>query len=368
MAAIGSDRKTTTLPAFAGKFGRYVRSPSTRMAAFVGLLTYLSYAYAHGSWANPTLIGVSVFVGVFLPSYAKLSNKSELWANNRFGFVTGGRLGRFIPQYAFNLAVFWIMSWGGALNRDGIASVGGIASAALVTTLASQGTQYLGLYLFARGVGDTNRNVQIGVVVRHRADRARHRRPARRARGLPGRSGLVSRRRCSSASACCRTSARWWRPRAASACSSAPSIPSTTPILRSCAGRIEERGLEKVIIHPTLIPRLHAEAFRKGQLRVGRLENGFQIYETTDKADVNVDYFPTGRKFLPPETRQALIELAVAEAGLGDKVEVAFYREIYDTKGFQGVIAEIKRRYPGVRLHCLHGTDFGGMLRAADLR
>ena len=103
-------------------------------------LSYLSYAYAHGSWANPALIGVSVFVGVFLPSYAKLSNKAELWANNQFGFVTAGRLGRFIPQYAFNLAVFGVMLWGGALNRDGIASVGGFAGAALVTTLASQGT------------------------------------------------------------------------------------------------------------------------------------------------------------------------------------------------------------------------------------
>jgi hypothetical protein len=25
------------------------------------------------------------------------------------------------------------------------------------------------------------------------------------------------------------------------------------------------------------VPRLHAEAFRKGQIRVARLENGFQI-------------------------------------------------------------------------------------------
>ena len=68
---------------------------------------------------------MSVFVGVFLPSYAKLSNKAELWANNRFGFVTAGKLGRFIPQYAFNLAVFWMMLWGGALNLVGMASVGG---------------------------------------------------------------------------------------------------------------------------------------------------------------------------------------------------------------------------------------------------
>src|ERR1700744_879471 len=109
----------------AGKVRRWMRSPSTRMAAFVGLLSYVSYAYAHGSWANPALIGVSVFSGVFLPSYAKLSNKAELWANNRFGFVTAGRLGRFLPQYAFNLAVFLIMLTGGALNRAGMAAVGG---------------------------------------------------------------------------------------------------------------------------------------------------------------------------------------------------------------------------------------------------
>ena len=72
MAAIGSDGKTMPLSAYAGRLGRYVRSPSTRMAAFGGLLTYVSYAYAHGSWANPTLIVVSVFIGVFLPSYSKL--------------------------------------------------------------------------------------------------------------------------------------------------------------------------------------------------------------------------------------------------------------------------------------------------------
>ena len=116
-----------------------------------------------------------------------------------------------------------------------------------------------------------------------------------------------------------------------------------------------------MIIHPTLIPRVYLDAFRKGEIRVARLEQGFQIYEKTEKADVNVDYFPGGRQFLPPETRQVLIELAVAEAGLGDKVEVAFYRDVYNKKGFQGVIAEVKRRHPGVRLHGLHGTDYGGM-------
>lgn len=111
----------------------------------------------------------------------------------------------------------------------------------------------------------------------------------------------------------------------------------------------------------TLVPRLHADALRKGERRVARLENGFQVYEATDRADVAVDDFSFGRMFLPPETRRAMIELAIAEAGLSSKVEVAFLRGIYDRKGFPGVVAEIACRHPGVRLHGLHGADIGGM-------
>ena len=353
----GSDGKTT--PAFAGKIRRYVRSPSTRMAAFGGLLTYLSYAYAHGSWANPTLICVSVFVGVFLPSYAKLSNKAELWANNRFGFVTAGRLGRFLPQLAFNLVMFWLMLWGGALNQLGISSVGGFAGAALVTTLASQGTQFLGGYFVARGVGDANRNTLVGLLVNVTL-------AALGTAGVPYARetflilgfalgglffgiGLLSDLRSMMA------------PKGGIGMFFGTFNPFHNTHLTMLERAIRERGLEKVIIHPVLVPKLHVDAFRDGHLRVGRLEGGFQIYEKTDTADSNVDYFPTGNKFLPPPTRKALIELAVAEAGLGDKIEVAYYPEIYNSKGFPGVIAEIKRRYPNARVHALHGTDFGGM-------
>lgn len=360
MAVIGSDGKTTSLALIAGRIVRYVRSPSTRMAAFGGLLTYLSYAYAHGGWANPTLIAVSVFVGAFLPSYAKISNKAELWANNQFGFVTCGRLGRFIPQLAFNLVMFWLMLWGGALNQLGIASVGGVAGAALVTTLASQGTQYLGGYLVARGIGDANRNTLVGLLVNVTL-------AALGTAGVPGAReaflimgfvlggalfavGVLSDIRSVAA------------PKGGVGLFFGTFNPFHNSHLTLLRKAIDERGLDKVIIHPTLIPRLHADAFRKGEIRVGRLKDGFQTYETTDKADSNVDYFPTGNIFLPPETRKALIELAVAEAGLGNRIEVAFYPETYDTRGFQGVIAEVKKRNPGARLHTLHGTDFGGML------
>src|SRR5690242_14549420 len=222
------------------------------MAAFVGLLSYLSYAYAHGSWTNPALIGVSLFVGVFLPSYAKLSNKAELWANNRFGFVTGGRLGRFLPQYAFNLVVFAVMLWGGALNRAGMASVGGAAGAALVTTLASQGIQYLGVYLFQRGIGDMNRNVLVGLSANLVLT-------ALATAGVPfargaflvlGFSlgalifgvGLLSDLRSKFA------------PRGGVGLFFGTFNPFHNTHLAMVRRALEERGLEKVIIHPTLVP------------------------------------------------------------------------------------------------------------------
>jgi hypothetical protein len=360
VAAIGSDGKTTPLSDFTGKLGRYVRSPSTRMAAFGGLLTYVSYAYAHGSWANPTLIVVSVFIGVFLPSYSKLSNKAELWANNRFGFVTAGKFGRFLPQLVFNLAVFWACLLGGAFKAAGIASVGGFAGAALVTSLASQGTQYVGGYLLARGVGDANRNTLVSLLVNIVL-------AALGTAGVPGARevflvfgfvmgglffgiGLLSDIRSVIT------------PKGGVGMFFGTFNPFHNSHLEILRRAMDERNLDKVIIHPTLIPRLHADAFRKGEIRVGRLKDGFQIYEKTDKADSNVDYFPTGNIFLPPETRKVLIELAVAEAGLGNRVEVAFYPETYNTRGFQGVVGEVKKRNAGARLHVLHGTDFGGML------
>lgn len=359
MAVVGAEPEMTAFAALADRVGRYVRSTSTRMAALVGLITYVSYAYAHGSWANPALIGVSLFTGLFLPTYAKLSNKAELWAQNRFGFVTAGRLGRFAPQYAFNLVVFWVLLWGGALIPKGVASVGGVAGAALVTSLASQGSQYLGLFLFQRGIGDANRNVLIGVSINLVL-------AAFGTAGVPGAReaflvlglllgavlfgiGFLSDLRSIFA------------PKGGIGIFFGTFNPFHNTHVEMVRRAIEERGLDHVIIHPTLVPRLHVDAFRKGQLRVARIENGFQIYEKTDKADVNVDYFPTGRQFLPPETRKALIELALAEKGLGNRVEVAFYRDTYNKRGFQGVIREIRRLHPGKRLHAIHGTDIGGM-------
>lgn len=358
MSAVEADRKAAASEFF-DKARRYLRSPSTRWAAFVGLLTYASYAYAHNSWANYSLIGVSLFIGVFLPSYARLSNSAELWTNNRFGFVSIGRLGRFFPQFAFNLAIFGITLWGGALNRDGVASVGGIAVAALVTTIASQGAQYVGLYLAQRGVGDPTRNVQLGLSVNLvlTALGTAGVPVAREIFLLGGTAlgalvytiGILSDIRSKLA------------PKRGVGMMFGTFNPFHNTHLDMVHRALKERNLSKVVIHPTLIPRIHVDAFAKGEIEVARIQDGYQMYERTAKADMNVDYFPSGKQFLAPETRRTLIELAVAEAGLKDKVEVAYYPDVYARRGFQGVIAEIKRAHRGQPLHIIHGTDHGGM-------
>ncbi len=359
MSAISPDSNATVLTTFVNRFGRYARSPSTRLAGFAGGLTYFCYAYAHNSWTNPALIGVALFFALFMPTYSRISNKIEIWSNNQFGYVTGGRLGRFVFQFAVNLVLFAIMLWGGGISRTGVASVGGIAGAALVTSLASQGLQYLGIYLYARGVGDYNRNVLAALVVNTVLT-------ALGTAGLPyareaflavgfGLGGLLLLVGVLS------DLRSIFAPKGGIGLYFGTFNPVHNTHLAIIQRAIEQRRLDKIIIHPTLIPRLHVDAFRRDEIKVGRLKDGFQIYEKTEKADVAVDYFPTGNIFLPPETRKALIELAVAEAGLAGKVEVIALRETYDSKGFQGVIAEIKKMHPGVRLHTLHGTDFGGM-------
>ena len=132
--------------------------------------------------------------------------------------------------------------------------------------------------------------------------------------------------------------------------------------LRLIRDALEHRNLERVIVHPTLVPRGHRLALERGDIVVDRLENGLQIYERTDRADPYVDYFPTGQRFFAPETRRHLIEGALEEAGLSSQVEVAFMPEVYDARGFHGVIAEIKKNNPGKPVHGIHGSDVGGMM------
>jgi hypothetical protein len=339
---------------------RYARSPSTRFAWAIGSLMLVSYGAAHGTWTNLALLSIALFVAICLPSYARVSNKIEERANNLTALITAGRLARFLAQLAFNLATLWLLVAGKAIDEHAILHVGGAVGAAFLTTAASQGAQFVAGWLFRRNVGDMNRNVMIGLSANILVT-------ALATAGIPAAVtvfqvagtalallvfgvGILSDARAA------------FYPKRGVGVFFGTFNPFHRSHLDLVRRALAERGLAKVIIHPTILPKFHAQALERGEIRVARVENGLQVYEKTEKADVGVDYFPTGNKFLAPETRRLLIEVAIREAGLGDRVEVAFMPDVYAESGFPGVIRAIRAGHPGVPLHGIHGSDWGGML------
>lgn len=123
---------------------------------------------------------------------------------------------------------------------------------------------------------------------------------------------------------------------------------------------IESRGLTKIYVHPTTIPKLHKEALYKGELSVEFI-SGMLIYSKTDKADHAKNYFPTGDRFYDYKLRQELLNASILDEGLQGKVEILSLPDIYDKKGFFGILEHIKNNNPNTKIHGLHGSDIGGI-------
>jgi len=336
------------------------RHRSLAFGWLVGFIFYLCYAAAGDVWGNPTLIAASLFIGMNLPRYSRLSGRIEEHLQFISATVSLGRLGRFAFQMAFNLVVYALFVAGGVVGHGGIAALGGVLGAAFVTTLASQGFQYAGQTVARLGYGQPDWNVLLGLSANvFLAATALAGFPAARAVFLITAIifgavvlaiGLASDFRGA------------WYPTGGIAVFFGTFNPFHTSHLALVRRALDERKVEKVIIHPTIVPRFHADAIARGEIKVARVESGLQVYERTEKGDPFINYFPTGNRFYCPEDRHRMIELAIKDAGLGDKVEVAFMPEIYRDAGFRGVYREIARRYSGNTIHGIHGSDIGGMM------
>ncbi len=333
---------------------------SLSLSLLVAGILYLSYAAVHDAWLNPSLLLVAVFVGLHLPDYSRISNRIEEVLQHRSGTLTLGRVGRFAFQFAFNATVFALFLKGGVLPAEGFVGIGGVLAAAAVTTVASQGIQYAGQMAYRYGYGHPDTNVLLGLAFNvFLASVATAGLPlAQQVFLLTGLVfggfvfgwGVLSDLRAVV------------HPKGGVAVFFGTFNPFHVGHLGLVKRVIAERGVEKVVIHPTILPRFHADALARGEIRVARIENGLQVYELTEKADPKVNYFPTGNRFFAPEWRRDMIELAIADAGLSDKVEVAFMPQIYADRGFRGVFREIRRQNPGKPIHGVHGSDFGAML------
>lgn len=341
------------------KLNAYINSPSTQLGLAIGAMMYLSYGMAHHVLGNPALILLSIFIAVFIPFYSRLSNRIEEKINLATAKVSLGRLGRFIPQFIFNLGIFFVFTVGGVLPGDALQDMGGVFGITLLTTCASQGMQYLGLALANREIGERNRNViyalSINIVV-----------TALATLGLPWAKlaftiigivfgsvffliGLLSDLR-----------ARLY-PKGGVGVFFGTFNPIHKTHLALIQRAIEERGLEKVYIHSTIVPKLHRDALHRNEIKISGRQGGMRVYEKATRADVHLNYFPTGNMFYEYETRLKLMQLAVEEAGLSAKVEVLSMPDAYAKSGFYSVLDEIKKRAGGLPIHGIHGSDLGGM-------
>jgi hypothetical protein len=342
------------------RFSRqYIHSRSAQIALAVGITMYLAYAAAHRQWLNPALIGVCAFVALFLPWYSRLSNRVEEKTNFFFALVTAGRASRFVIQLVFNYLVFTAFRLGGVLNSTALDGVAGIYGISILTTIASQGAQYIAVVLFNRGMGDLNRNVMFALSTNILVTAAA-------TTGLPLVKaifvslslllggmifgvGILSDIRGR------------MHPKGGIGIFFGTFNPFHVTHVAIVKRALEERGLSKVFIHPTVVPKLHAMALQRGEIRVSKVDCGLHILERTEKADMNVNYFPTGSRFYAPETRKLMIELSLEEAGLKDRVEVLWLPDVYRESGFHGIVGEIRKANPNQTLHGIHGSDLGGM-------
>lgn len=337
----------------------YLRSPSTLLGVSVGLLMYLCYALEDNAWSNLGLIFVSVLIALIIPSYSKLSNKAEELIEFRTVNLTLGRLGRFLTQLVINLLIFYIFVGSGVIKQSNLTGVDGIIGIALLTTIASQGMQYIALMLSNREIGDKNRNVlaalSLNIIITSFAALG-----WLIAKDIFVIIGIMSALLVFGMGLLSDLRAKLYPKKGIGIF-----FGTFNPFHKSHAAivkrAIEERNLSKVIIHPTVIPKLHSEALRKGEIEIAEHKDGMRIYRKTKKADVNVNYFPTGNRFYEHRTREFIIAQAIKEIGLEDVVEIWSLPNTYLENGFYGIISEIKQRYPDMPLHGIHGSDLGGM-------
>lgn len=337
----------------------YLQSASTRYGYGVGAILFLSYARAFHAWRNPALWGLGLAIGAFVPFYARFSNQIEERIQFRAALVTPGRVGRFLAQLAFNAGVFTWLQRGGVIPEANIASLGGVWAAAGLTTASSQGIQYLAIALANREIGDKNRNVLAGlsanIVVAALAAFG-----LGWARSLFTVGGVGLGCALFGLSLLSDLRSRWF-PRGGVGVFFGTFNPFHKTHLEIIRKAIEARGLERVYLHSTVIPKLHREALEKGEIRIASFDAGMRVYEKTPKADLQVNYFPTGRRFFEYSTRTFLMRLAIEQAGLSEKVVVLELPEVYEETGFYGIVSEIRRRHPASAVHGMHGSDLGGM-------
>jgi nicotinic acid mononucleotide adenylyltransferase len=355
------------MSSLAGSPSGLVRPGALRVAGLLhrlaapaaGALTvYL--AAAPGRWGDPRSILLALLAGAAVPAMSRLGLAAADRAESRTANVTAGRCARSALHAALAVPLFAVA--GALAGSPRAAFPGSSAAAGALAALAGQGASHVALLLAYRGVGTRSRNHELAQFVYPillaswllPPPVAGWAFPALLALGLAVGATTLARGLATDLRAV-------FAPRGGVGLF----IGTFNPVHRShleMVGRcLRERALERVIIHPTVVPKLHAKALECGEIEIATREAGMRVYRTTERAVPGVQYFPTGNRFYEYETRVLMLRLAVDDAGLADRVEVWSLPEVYARHGFFGVIAAVRSRFPGTPLHGIHGSDLGGM-------
>ncbi len=334
------------------KILQYIKSESTFMGLIFGATFYLAYGISQTALANYHLVIISLFLSAFMPFFSRISNYKT-------SIITVGRIGRFIFQLIFNLCLFGALSFYQVLKETIHLAPWTFLKVTMLTTLLSQGSQYIAISFANREFGNKTTNIIIALVTTTTIT-------ALSFAGLPFFNsvfiffstvvggglfivGLISDLRSQ------------FYPKGGIGIFMGTFNPIHKTHLRLIQEAIQNRNLDRVYIHPTVIPKLHRDALKSGKIIIAKRDLGMRVYSTTNKSDIHVNYFPTGNKFFEFNTRCLLAEISLSDTQLHSKVTVLRLPEIYEATGFYGIISHIHKLHPNQPIHGIHGSDLGGM-------
>ncbi len=338
----------------------HFKSRITRYSFFISGLFYCAYSSIDNNWANPYLFAPAALLFLLMPFFARISNKFEQMGHLYTGKMVVGRVVRFMPQIMINYSIIYSITRGGIIPQSHVDAFGGFMGITLYVTMASQGLQYIGIAMANRGYGERFTNVTLAVSTNIIVT-------ALAVYGLIWFRYLYLAMGFSAVSVgilyfCYTDLKAMFAPKGGIGVYFGTFNPMHSTHVRIAMEMLEKRKLDKVLIHPVAVPLQFRLWLEKGDWRVGRFVDGMRIYELTEKADLHINYFLVGNSFYEIENRLAMMEAAIKDMNLQDKLEVIYYPEEYYRDGFYAVLKRIKRQYKGARIHGLHGSDAGGML------
>ena len=297
---------------------KMLKSFYTKLSLVMALVMYFSYAIPTNGFKNGYLIFVAVFVFFFLPYFTKISEIVESFAFLKTASAFAGKMARFLWQYLFNLFAITMLIKGDIVQMDRLDRVGGVFGAIALLSFASQGLQYIMMALANRNIGNMYLNITLALSINMCLG-------AIASLGYENVQvfyvifGIIM--GCIGALYSLYTDILGALPLKGGVgvfCGTFNPVHVTH--MKILKNFIEKRGLEKVYLHSTVVPKLHQIFLEDGVIRIKEKKDGMRFYERTEKADFHINYFATGNAFYEAENRYAMLKAAVKDAGLEDKV------------------------------------------------